>query len=96
MAKHCRACGLPLDEDHHDVVRVGPLETFPFRGFKNGQRQRLTYVRRPRKRVYGCRVRLVATSPISGKTLTPGSPQRIKEVDTRYVRTELLEAQADG
>lgn len=100
MARHCRACGLPLDPEHHDVIRIGPLEKFPFIGFKRGQRQKLTYVRRPRKVVYGCRVQLTADADLGG-TFTPHVTQRgaqtgqqhpVGAKTTSYRRPELLDA----
>lgn len=94
MARICRHCGLPLDEEHHDVVRVGPLEAFPLLGFSKGARQRLTYVRRPRRKVYGCRVRLVATEPDSGRTVATHLTQRVKRINNRWARPEALEAEA--
>lgn len=82
------------------MIRVGPLEKFPFRGFKKGRRQRLTYVRRPRKVVYGCRVQLTADADLGG-TFTPHVTQRGSQEGqahpmgaktTSYRRKELLDA----
>lgn len=90
MARHCRGCGMPLDETGHDIeplpekVRILPGPD--------------TYML-PRTRVYGCRVRLVATNPGTGKTFAPHSPQRGSQIgqghppgapDTHYARKDLL------
>lgn len=100
MARVCSACGLPLDAEHHDIIRTGPLERLPFVGFKRGQRQKLTYVRRPRKVVYGCRVQLTADADMGG-TFTPHVTQRgaaegqahpVGATTTSYRRKELLDA----
>jgi len=37
---------------------------------------------------YACKVRLVATSPVSGKTFVPESPQRLAVIDNRYVHED--------
>jgi hypothetical protein len=98
VARLCKRCGLPLNAETHDVVRTGPLESFPFVGFKAGQRQKLTYVRRPRKVVYGCRVQLTADADLGG-TFTPHVTQRGAQVGqahpvgaatTSYRRKELI------
>lgn len=82
------------------MIRIGPLEKFPFIGFKRGQRQKLTYVRRPRKVVYGCRVQLTADADLGG-TFTPHVTQRgaqtgqqhpVGAKTTSYRRPELLDA----
>lgn len=79
MARYCRSCGRPLTDEFHDTGRAaGPMVD----GLTASGRPR---VAERKHRVYGCRVKLVATSPVSGRTLRPNSPQRIKELDTRYV-----------
>lgn len=81
MARHCSACGMPLDAEHHDVTRKSG---WFLDGATATGRPRHSY--RDKLRHYACRVKLVATSPETGKTLNTSSPQRIKELDTRYVR----------
>ncbi len=89
MPRICHRCNRPLDGEHHDILRHedGPNKGKPIR--------RTMIVRRGRGRVgvqkvtvYGCKVRLVATSPVTGKTLVPSHPQRISELDTRYVHED--------
>lgn len=100
MARHCRACGQPLDAEHHDVVRHGPLEAFPIVEWVKGKRVPLTYVRRPRKVVYACRVQLTADAD-NGGTFTPHTPQRGAQEgsmhpfgakSTSYRRKDLIDA----
>jgi hypothetical protein len=80
MARYCRGCNRALDETGHDTDR-GPR--YWIDGVDSAGRGRLRYS--PERRRYRCRVKLVATSPASGKELSPASPQRIKELNTRYV-----------
>lgn len=87
MARVCGACGDPLDAEHHDIEPTARrLVMVPGR---NGPRLE---VRRARQ--YGCRVRLIATSPF-GKTFVPNTGQRIKRIDNRYVHTRRLEEGGD-
>lgn len=81
MARHCSACGMPLNADHHDIDR---RPGWFVDGMTASGRVRHSY--RDKLRHYACRVELVATSPATGKTLTTKSPQRVKELDTRFVR----------
>lgn len=81
---------MPLDPDHHDQLRVGPMSKPAFRTFKRGRRVRLhpTNEVHPLKRIWLCRVKLVGTSLTTGKTidLHEGATQRIEETNARYVR----------
>jgi hypothetical protein len=40
-------------------------------------------------------LRLIATSPVSGKTFVPRSPQRLKSIDNRFVREQRFEPGGD-
>lgn len=72
MSRICKACGDPLSA--HDVERRKRM-------FRDGNRISIRV-----GNVYGCKVRLIATSPGTGKTFVPNSPQRIARVDTRWVK----------
>lgn len=80
MARICTTCGRPLDPEHHDLLR------YPEGHKREGEVVRRVVLRSrgrgrlgiTRERVYGCRVRLVAHSPTTGKRLVPSSPQRAK------------------
>lgn len=91
MARICRKCNRPKDADHHDIVQVPAIdpETLKWK-FENDE---IVWEDAPKgmPNRYACRVRLVATSPVTGKTLTPQSPQRITELDTRYVHVSRFE-----
>lgn len=89
MARHCSACGLPLDPENHDQVRLGKLAPKPILGWRRGRRIKMTHaVTRPLKRIWLCRVKPVYDSPATGKTFDahPGAMQRIEETNARYVR----------
>lgn len=102
MARLCPRCGRALDETGHDVLRyptdhkdeslrgkVRKVETVMNRG-----RGRFPFAR---VRRYGCRVRLVATSPATGKTLVPSHPQRLKAAGgASYVPVDVLELRKDA
>jgi len=89
----CTRCNRPLrDEAYHDTVEYG-VAAPPIVGWYQGHP---VYDvpegdLKPRFRQYVCKMRLVATSPVSGKTLVPNSPQRITETDTRYVHEARFE-----
>lgn len=76
MARFCKQCGRPLDPDHHDIGKTPRII------IERGK------IRKARD--YGCRVRLVATNPITGKTFVPNHPQRIARLNVRYVPEELF------
>jgi hypothetical protein len=70
----CNACGRRLDE-HERASRKVLVPRHRGRG-------RLALVK---QNVYGCRVRLIQQSPITGAVSVPESAQRSKLLDTRYV-----------
>lgn len=74
MARFCNRCGRPLDAEHHDIGE----SKFVFARRGRG-RMKLQKVR-----IYGCRVRLTAVSPATGRTIVPNTTDRIKETDTAY------------
>lgn len=83
MARWCPRCNRPLDETGHD--RADPPDAVV-----PARRGRCRFgVQRVRR--WACRVRLIATSPVTGKTLVPDSPQRLAILDTRYVHADRLE-----
>lgn len=82
--RYCGRCGEPMD-DHEVKERVAILVRRPDRG----------RLRIQRIRVDECPVRLIATSPVTHKTLVPGTPQRIKVIDTRYVASRRFEKGKD-
>ena len=96
MARFCH-CGRPLDgpdaEKYHEVEkpRVGPVFEIAASG-----RVRPT-MRRHKQR--SCKMRLIATSPVTGKTLVPGggrfAPQRTTELNTRYVHESRFQPGGD-
>lgn len=49
---------------------------------------------RPGRVGYVCKVRLVGTSPTSGKTFAVDHPQRIKETNVRYAHVDNLKGLA--
>ena len=71
----CSACGRRLNPDEHEVAEKRVL--VPARR----GRGRLGV---QRVRVYGCRVRLAATNPATGRVFVPATGQRIKELDIGY------------
>lgn len=87
MSRICPLCNRPKDEDHHDLVEVPILDEISG-GITGWRKAPPGWPNR-----YACRVKLVATSPTTGKTLTPADPQRIAELDTRYVHVDTLAAQ---
>lgn len=96
MPRICPRCNRPLDAEHHTILRheKGPRKGQPIR--------RPMIVRRGRGRLgiqkvltYECKVRLIAQSPSTGKVGVPPSPQRIKELDTRYVHEDRLKPGGD-
>lgn len=111
MARICNRCGRPLDEEHHDVLRYegeerrgkdGQMHYRPHE--REGEACRIPMImRRGRGRVgiqqvrrYGCRVRLVATSPITGKHLNATRPQRLKVAGSAaYVPIDVLAKRKD-
>jgi hypothetical protein len=93
MPRYCGACGRSLDIFGHDIARddKGEFKRAHVIGMARG-RGRLAY---GRVKQYSCRVRLVATSPSTGRTLPANDPQRIKELDTRFVHRERLQPGGD-
>jgi hypothetical protein len=83
MARWCPRCNRPLDATGHDPADP-PSAVVPVR--RGRGRLGVQRVRR-----WTCRVRLVATSPATGKTLAPNTPQRLAILDTRYVHVDRLE-----
>lgn len=108
MARICRQCGRPLDEENHDILKYegrekrgkdGEMKYVPHK--REGEHRRVAVpMRRGRGRVgigqvrrYGCRVRLVARSPVTGKTLVATHPQRLAAAgNAAYVPIGILEA----
>lgn len=88
MARPCSACGLPLDPEHHDEVRFGKMLPVGLPRFKNGRRIRLAGPRRPRRIGWLCRVKFVATNPVTGEDFDAEETNlpREKESNARYVR----------
>ena len=103
-ARICTACGRPLDEDNHDVLRytkeddeagiipkgkmIGSVVRVKVAGRKLSATQHA--------RVWGCRVRLVADSPVSGKTIFPEYPgRRMKEINNRFVHAARVKPGGD-
>ena len=74
----CKRCGRRLNLDEHDDG--GKVWQIARRGRCRMGVQRV--------RVYNCRLRLVGTSPVSGKTIVPKSAQRWKAIDNRYVHED--------
>lgn len=79
----CR-CGRPLEDEryHEEIVIRDPLP--PVVGFFRGKR---VYGDEPISngvRVFACKLRLVAESPITGKRLVPQSPQRYTQIDIMH------------
>lgn len=91
MPRICNRCGRKLTPEEHDVLRYP--DDYKDKA-KRGTIQKVTVgMRRGRGRLgfqkvrlYGCRVRLIATSPVTGKTLAPAHPQRLAAAGyARYV-----------
>lgn len=89
MARICKSCNRPLDAEHHDLLRypddhpdkAGEVVKVPMVVRRGRGRLGIQMIRR-----YGCRVRLIATSPVTGKTLVPTHPQRLLAAGgARYV-----------
>lgn len=78
MPRFCTSCGRPLTEEHHDLAR------YPEKHKHAGEPVRQVVLRSrgrgrlgvTKQRVWGCRVRLVAHSPTTGRRLVPSSAQR--------------------
>lgn len=96
----CR-CGRPLeDPEYHDItVIVDPLP--PIVGWHKGQIVRGDVLISEGVRVFECKMRLIAESPITGKRLVPKSTQRYTQINirhgarnARFVHPELLEEAA--
>lgn len=72
MPRFCRQCNRPLEEPYHNVSK-----------------KTLRLDQRPRtgkQRIYECKVKLVATSPTSGKMIeAERSTPRTKELKQRYI-----------
>lgn len=85
MARICSSCGRALSPDEHDVVRDGEKELSAWVDGIDRRGEARIQLSGGRRR-YGCRVRLIATSPYTGKTFIPARPApRFKDVDQRYV-----------
>lgn len=92
MARYCRQCNRPLDAEHHDVTRAGPLKPAPFAGFVQGRRVQTaeSFDRsdaHPLVRHYSCRVDFRATTP-DGVELDMDPRmhrQRVTELNQRFV-----------
>jgi hypothetical protein len=81
MPRVCSACGRDLTAEFHDVDG---------KRLVHGGRRGLRYARN-----WACRVRLVGTSPTTGKTNAPLTNQRTSDNDARYVREERLQRGGD-
>lgn len=77
----CSACGRPLAE-HEE----GPKRLVVQPGLRGRGRLPIR-----RQRTYGCRVRLIQQSPISGIVSVPASGQRLAILNTRYVHESRFE-----
>jgi hypothetical protein len=86
----CTRCNRELEnEEFHEIVE--PIQSLPdIVGWFKGHPVRKAEPNRGR-RFYGCKVKLIATSPISGDVLLPNSPQRTIETDTKYVHASRFE-----
>jgi hypothetical protein len=91
MARICTRCNRELNEQEHDVLRYpddykdeakrGKVMKVPMVTNRGRGRIGIQMIRR-----YGCRVKLIATSPVTGKTLVPSHPQRLLAAGgARYV-----------
>lgn len=96
----CR-CGRPLeDPEYHEIITV--VESLPpIVGWYKGHPVRGEEPVGNGRRIYQCKMRLIAESPITGKRLVPQSAQRFTQIDirhgarfARYVHPELLEEAA--
>ena len=65
------------------------------RPLNDQEHERTTSHRLGRRWEYGCKVRLVATSPTTKRTMVPHTPQRTKENDARYVHEDRLKPGGD-
>lgn len=96
MARICHRCNRPLDAEHHDVDRYP--DDHKDAALRGQPRKRIILASRGRGRfgirkvmVYGCRVRLVADSPTTGRRLAPASPQRERHTGlARYTYVDRL------
>lgn len=90
----CTRCNRELtNPEYHDIESIGVAPP-PLVGWYQGHPVYDVpddWEPRPRFRAYTCKVRLVGTSPRTGKTIVPRSAIRIKENDARYVQESLLE-----
>lgn len=94
----CTRCGRPLNEDHHDLRRytkdddekslipagkmVGSVVKAPILKRMDGGKLDVVGW----KRTWGCRTRVVGTSPVSGKTISVQfAAPRMKQIDNRHV-----------
>lgn len=78
MPRFCRACGRPLEEPDHELIRYPEghkHEGKPVKQVVIGGRGRGRFPVR-KQRVWRCRVRLVGKSPTTGRRLVPSNPQR--------------------
>lgn len=91
-------CGRPLeDERYHEIHEVqGSLP--PIVGWYRGYPVRGEGLLGHGRRLFACKVRLIAESPVTGKRLVPKSAHRYTQIDirhgarnARYVHPELLE-----
>lgn len=92
MPRICVRCGRRLNDDEHHVLVDDDGEAIKRWTMVNRGKGRMGL---QRVRVYECRVSLIATSPATGKILRPAHPQRIKELDTRYVHNDRLKPGGD-
>lgn len=79
MARICTRCNRPLDPEHH-------VEGPPSLQILADPRARGTRRLARRLKTWGCKMRLITTSPVTGKVLAANSGQRLNAAgDTRYV-----------
>lgn len=87
----CGTCGRPRTGEYHDLVGVTPVKPPPIVGWVAGQPVHADAEPRPPRMRYTCHMTLVATSPTSGAVYPVNHPQRITELDTRWVHNDRLE-----
>lgn len=90
----CTRCNRPLtDPEFHDIEEAGTAPPRIAGWFKGHPVFDIPegWEPKPRFRGYSCKVRLVGTSPTTGKTIVPRTPQRIEESDARYVHETRFE-----